>query len=104
MKEHGAIITDGIQTGTTNRCCHCGGHFIVASDGTLLEARKTLGEMARPRISCLKCGRLTCGRDSCDPRIHGCVPLEARLEHTEGRRTTYDDAIAAMKAKGAPLL
>jgi hypothetical protein len=104
MREHGGIIVDGVQTGSTARCPHCGGHFQIASAGTLAEARKTMGEMARPRIHCVKCNRLTCGRESCDPAIHGCVPLEARLEHTEGTKTKYDDAIADMKAKGAHLL
>lgn len=105
MREHGAIITDSIQTATTNRCPHCGSHFQIGGEEIkLAEARITLGDIAQPRISCLKCGRLTCGRPCCDPRIHGCVPLEARLEHAEGKKTTYDDAIADLKAKGAPLL
>jgi len=104
MKEHGAVIVDGVQSGSTQRCPHCGSHFIVAQNGTLLEARTSLGDMARPRVSCMKCGRLTCGRECCDPRIHGCVPLEARLEHVEGKKTLYDDAIADLKSKGAPLL
>jgi hypothetical protein len=90
MKEHGAILIDGIQRGTTHNCPHCNGHFLVAaSDISLSDARKTMGNLAYPRVFCQKCGRLTCGRPGCNPEVYACVPLEARLDHYEGRVTKY---------------
>ena len=103
MTEHGAILIDGIQRGTTQKCPHCGGHFLIAAAGDLQTAQRTMGEVARPRVHCRKCGRLTCGRNGCDPAI-ACVPLEARLEHTEGRATTYDDAIQSLEDRGVVIL
>jgi len=104
MREHGAIIVNGIQTGTTQNCPHCNSHFVVASNGTLAEARRSgLGDLARPRVWCRKCDRLTCGRPGCDPAV-ACIPSEARLEHVEGKKTRYDDDIDRLKARGAPLL
>lgn len=103
MTEHGAIIVDSIQQATTRRCPHCGGHFLVAQSGNLAAGRAALGEMARPRIHCQRCGRLTCGRPGCDPSL-ACLPLEARLEHREGKRTQYDDAIELIAQRGLPIL
>lgn len=93
MKEHGAVIIDGIQSGTTQRCPHCGGHFIVAASGTYKEGRSALGKLAAPRVYCQKCDRLTCGRPGCDPQLIGCIPLEAYLENKEGKKTSYDTLI-----------
>ena len=90
MREHGAVIIDSIQRGTTQRCPHCGGHFLVAASGDLATARSTLGSMARPKINCLSCGRLTCGRTAC---VVACIPLEAQLEHAEGKRTRFSELI-----------
>jgi hypothetical protein len=102
MTEHGAIIIDAVQVATTNRCPHCGGHFLAAK-GNLEAARQQLGEIARPKTHCLKCNRLTCGRPGCDPAI-ACIPIEARLEHAEGTRTRYDDAIADAEQRGVSIL
>lgn len=43
---------------------------------------------------------VTCGNPVCDE----CVPLEARLEHSEGRKTRYDDTIRELIANGATLI
>jgi hypothetical protein len=99
MREDGAILVDGVQSGTTAHCPHCSGHFLIASNGTLTQGRSALGEMARPRVFCRKCGRLTCGRLCCDPAVFGCIPIEARLEHTEGTKTRYDDAIQDLRRR-----
>jgi hypothetical protein len=103
MREHGAIILDGVQAATTHRCPHCGGHFLKAQ-GNLELAQKELGSIAHAPVFCIKCGRDTCGRAGCDPAKVGCVPIEARLEHAEGKRTTYDDAIAKLFEAGNPIL
>ena len=87
MREHGAIIVDGIQQGSTAKCPHCGGHFLIAKSGTLEEGQTALGKMATPRIFCNKCGRLTCGRKCCDPVI-ACLPFEKQLEIIE-RSVSY---------------
>ena len=102
MTEHGAILVDGIQQGSTNRCPHCGGHFLVAQSGSLKMAKESLGDMAKPRAYCKRCDRLTCGRAGCDPSF--CVPLEARLEHVEGTPTRYDEAIRQIEEKGLVIL
>lgn len=91
MTEHGAILMDGIQKASTLRCPHCGGHFLYVKTNLEL-ARLQLGDIARPKVECRKCGRLTCGRPSCDPTI-ACVPVEARLDHAEGKVTQYTDDI-----------
>lgn len=79
MREHGAIITDGIQTASTQKCGHCGGHFIVVKSGYL--------------PYCHQCDRITCGRLACLEHI----PLEAQLEYAEGKKTQYDDAIRKIR-------
>jgi DNA-directed RNA polymerase subunit RPC12/RpoP len=104
MIEHGAIIIDGIQRATSQRCPHCGGHFLIAAAGKLSDARKIMGNVAAPRIFCQKCGRLTCGRPQCDPAI-ACIPVEALLEIAEGKTTAYDDAYTEVKYnRGLPIL
>ena len=104
VKEHSAILEDGIQKGTLQKCPHCGCHFIVAAHGTLAEAKQSaISDLAFPRIFCTKCGRLTCGRPCCDPNIFGCIPQEARLDHIEGKKTTYDDLIDNLHEKGGSL-
>jgi hypothetical protein len=100
--EHSAILIDGIQKGTLQRCPHCGGHFLVAKDISLDMGRRALGNVAHPRVRCQKCDRLTCGRRPCDPLF--CVPAEARLEHVEGKTTRYEDSIAALKEKGVVII
>ena len=69
MREDGAIIVDGIQVASTHQCCHCGGHFqSVKGSGT-------------KRGFCLKCMKVTCGAEQCDP----CLPFEKQLAMMEGR-------------------
>lgn len=101
MKEHSAILLDGVQRGSLQRCPHCGGHFLVAAHGSLIEAKQTeISDISYPRVYCNKCGRLTCGRPCCDPTFF-CVPLEAKLEYIEGKRgTPYDEAIEELLRKG----
>jgi hypothetical protein len=82
----------GLTEFDTRRCPHCGGHFLVGK-GKLAHAKTVLGDAAKPRIYCVKCDRLTCGRACCDPSIVGCIPVEAQLEHAEGRHTLYNDLI-----------
>jgi hypothetical protein len=106
VREHGAILVDGLQAATTLRCPHCGGHFVYAK-GKLEEGKKLLGNAALPKVYCRKCDRLTCGRPCCDPDVVGCIPLEARLEFREGsdsRIVKYDDPILELQARGLPLL
>jgi predicted RNA-binding Zn-ribbon protein involved in translation (DUF1610 family) len=88
MREAGAILTDGQQTATTLQCPHCGKHWIMRSGS------------GRLRGFCLKCMRVTCGAPEC----MACVPIEARLDHAEGRKTAYDDTIRQLTAQGATLL
>lgn len=105
QREDGALIEDGIQKGTTQRCPHCGGHFIVAASGNFETAKKQLGDIAKPRVFCAKCNKLTCGRVCCHPETVGCIPLEARLEHIEGKTPAqYADLIWELQTKGIPLL
>lgn len=102
--EHGGILIDGVQRGTTQRCPHCGGHFIVAAHGSLAAAKQTaMSDLAHPKIYCQKCGRLTCGRPQCNPEVVGCIPLEALLDYKEGRQTPYQEAIVAALEKGLRL-
>jgi len=86
--EHSGIIIDGIQKATLLQCPHCGCHF---------ESIKGSGHR---RTFCLKCMAVTCGKFECD----ACIPLEAQLEHSEGRKTHYDDLIKDMISKGASLI
>lgn len=103
LKEDGALIEDGIQKATTHRCPHCGGHFLLAK-GNFDLAKTMIGNMARPKVFCVKCDKLTCGRDGCNPTVVGCIPVEARLEFAEGKRNIYTDAILELQAKGLPVL
>lgn len=87
-KAHGEVTITGPDGETvldSKKCPHCGGHFVMVK-GNLIEGRKTLGEVARPAIYCQRCDRLTCGRPGCVE----CVPIGARLDHAEGKTTTYD--------------
>jgi len=88
MAEHGGIVVDGVQGASTLQCPHCGCHF---------ETRPGSG---RRRTFCLRCMGVTCGARDCDP----CIPLEARLEHQEGRKTPYDDEIGRAQGSGLILL
>ena len=100
MREDGAILIDGVQQGTTQRCPHCQGHFILAKSGTLEMAKQSaLSDMARPRVFCKRCNRLTCGRQCCDPALY-CVPFEAKLERSEGTKNKYDGLMDEMQDKG----
>lgn len=88
MREHGGIVVDGVQVASTLRCPHCGGHF---------ESRPGSGKR---RAFCLKCQRVTCGNPTCD----ACIPVEARCEFVEGKKTSYDDEIKKLILAGATLL
>lgn len=88
MKEHGGMVIDGVQTSSTLQCPHCGAHFI------------SMPGSGKRRTVCLKCMQVTCGKPVCD----ACVPLEAQLEHAEGRKTRYDDTIRELIAEGAVLI
>jgi len=98
--EHSVILQDGIQRGTLQRCPHCQGHFIVSAAGDLFQAKQSaLSDISHPRIFCLKCDRLTCGRQCCDPAI-ACVPFEAKLEASEGTKTRYDGEMEILRERG----
>lgn len=88
MREHGAIIIGSSQVASTLMCPHCGGHF-----------ESQPGSGAR-RTFCLKCAAVTCGAPACDP----CVPIEARLDYVEGRKTKYDGLIRDLIREGAAIL
>lgn len=84
MRENGAIIIGDRQVASTLRCCHCGSHW-TPKPGSGIE-----------RGFCLKCMNPTCGHRDCDP----CIPFEAWLEHQEGKKTVYTEAILARQAAG----
>ena len=86
--EHGGMIVDGQQVSSTLMCPHCGAHF---------EYRPGSGTR---RGFCLKCYGVTCGH----PKCNTCIPLEARLDHVEGRKTAYDDLIKDLQSRGGHLL
>lgn len=88
MAEHGGIIVDGVQVASTLRCPHCGGHF------------DSWPGSGKRRAFCLKCQRVTCGHLACDP----CIPIEARCDFVEGKKTGYDETIRELIARGASLL
>lgn len=76
--EHGNVIT-----ADSLRCCHCGGHFeMVRGSG-------------KRRGFCLGCQAITCGAPDCDPHI----PFEAKLEHAEGRTTSFTPAILELEQR-----
>ena len=87
-REHGGLIVDGKQVGSTLQCPHCGGHFLIVPGS------------GKRRTFCMRCHAITCGAPSCDP----CIPLEARLEFKEGTKTSYDDVIQSYIAEGATLI
>lgn len=98
--EHSAFLQDGVQVGTLQRCPHCQGHFLVAkADSLFLTKQSALSDITRPRIFCMKCDRLTCGRACCDPTI-ACIPFEAKLEASEGTKTRYDDQMEDLRQRG----
>lgn len=88
MREHGGIVVDGVQVASTLRCPHCGGHF------------ESCPGSGKRRAFCLRCQRVTCGNPACDP----CIPVEARCEFFEGKKTSYDDEINKLIQGGATLL
>ena len=88
MREDGGIIVDGRQVASTHQCCHCGMHFTMVK-----------GSGVR-RGWCFKCGAVTCGQATCDH----CIPLEARLDNAEGKKTSHDDLIKQLKSEGAILI
>ena|SRR5579863_8235138 len=75
--EDGGIMVNGVQSGSTIRCCHCGGHFMVVRGS------------GKVRGFCRRCMKPTCGDPHCDP----CAPFLARLDEAEGKITKYHDAI-----------
>ena len=86
--EHGGIIQDGLQVASTLQCPHCGCHFV------------SIKGSGKRRAYCIACKAITCGALVCDI----CIPLEARLEHTEGSKTKYDAKILELEKGGAILL
>jgi hypothetical protein len=86
--EHSGILIDGIQKESLLQCPHCGGHFVSVKGS------------GHRRTFCFKCMAVTCGRTECDT----CIPLEAQLEHCEGKKTKYDDVIKDLTSKGAILI
>lgn len=61
----GAILIDGVQTGETLQCCHCGMHWDrVPGSGT-------------QRGFCLKCNGVLCGKERC---LSECKPFEKWLD------------------------
>ena len=89
LQEHGGVVVDGHQVGSTLQCPHCGAHF-----------HSVPGSGAR-RAWCTRCNAVTCGNPICD----ACVPIEARLENAEGKKTRYDDTIRELiQQDGAVLL
>jgi len=88
MSEDGAFLIDGIQVASTKMCPHCGAHFeMVRGSGTR-------------RTWCMRCSAVTCGKSACDQ----CIPLDARFEHSAGKKTLYDDKIRELIQSGAQLL
>lgn len=88
MKEHGGIIIGGMQVASTLQCPHCGGHF------------ESIPGSGKRRTFCLRCQAVTCGNPACD----ACIPVEAKLEFAEGRRTSYDAQILDRIRTGASIL
>ena len=66
-KQHGALISNGIEVATTLQCPHCGGHFISYKGSGI------------QRTYCLKCSGVTCGRPEC----YECFPIEKQLDMAE---------------------
>jgi hypothetical protein len=66
-KEAGGCMLDGMQVGSTLRCCHCGLHWIVIRGS------------GRQRGFCMKCMDVTCGAPECIP----CLPYEKRIDMIE---------------------
>lgn len=70
--EHGAILANGVQIASTQRCVHCGAHFMVETGS------------GKVRGWCrFKCNGPTCGRPEC----YECKPFERWLEEVERRAT-----------------
>jgi hypothetical protein len=86
--EHGGFIEDGRQVASTLCCPHCGAHFV------------SIRGSGKRRAWCTRCMAVTCGLHACDE----CIPIEARLDHSEGRKTLYDEKINQLLAEGAALL
>lgn len=70
MREHGALLVDGVQVASTLACPHCSGHFTMVRGS------------GRKRGYCLSCGAVTCGSPECDV----CVPVEEKLNYLSGER------------------
>jgi hypothetical protein len=87
-REHGGIVVDGKQVGSTLQCPHCGGHFV-----------SIVGSGIR-RTYCVRCQAVTCGKPCCD----ACIPLEAKLEYVEGSKNHYTDTINDLIKEGGILL
>lgn len=77
MREDGVVIVGGKEIASTRQCVHCGGHFTMVKGS------------GRTRGWCLRCQGVTCGHADCDP----CIPFEARLDHAEGKRSSYTETI-----------
>ena len=71
MAAHGYFRAEGwwgeIEELDTCQCCHCGAHFAIKPGS------------GKRRGFCLSCGKVTCGREMCDP----CVPMMQQIENVE---------------------
>ena len=74
MQAHGVILEGTREVADTTQCVHCGGHFVMVKGSGVT------------RGFCMCCGGITCGKRECSTR---CVPLEAQLEHLEGKRNRW---------------
>ena len=77
--EHGGIVVDGRQVGSTEQCPHCGGHFLSVKGS------------GKRRGWCTKCYAKTCGNPLCDI----CIPMAVALDFAERRKVQqrYADLI-----------
>lgn len=83
------VTSDGAsEEHDTQQCVHC---------GAVWEFRPGSG---RTRGFCVRCMGVTCGNPACD----ACVPIEARLDHMEGRKSRYTDTIQQLIREGALVL
>ena len=80
----GALIVDGIEVAHFRQCPHCGCQWLSVKGSGI------------KRHFCTRCMAMTCGGEKCIE----CIPFEAKLEHAEGKRNKYTDAIIAQGIEG----
>lgn len=75
---------EGVQEFDTQQCVHCGFSFhMVKGSGVT-------------RGFCMRCSGVTCGSKLCDT----CIPLEAQIEHMEGKTTKYTPLLVDQFGRG----